>query len=133
MLITKEQSVKAIGEMIQLSLSDIVTVKSLYDQVDLVALKTAATKRITTKDWAKGDKAGTGMLYEDAQPTLKTGALAYSLFVDGVQSYFQGTHPVTGALIDTAEALSDAKAKHIEMMADNLVNAQIPDEILKLV
>ena len=133
MLLTKEQAVKAVGEMVQLGLSDISTIKGLYDDLDLVALKAAAAKRITTKDWVKGDKAGTGMLYEDAQPALKTGALAYSLFVDGVQSYFQGTHPVTGALIDTAEALSDAKAKHIEMMADTLVNAQIPDEILKLV
>lgn len=131
-IMTKEQAVRAISEHIQLTLSDVAKVKNAYDQIDIDSLRKAAQARVEVKDWKPGDRASTGVLYEDVHPELKNGAKAYYVYIDGKLALFQYID-LSGKQMLTDDDLSAAKAAHKDKIVDNLVNAQIPDEILKLV
>jgi hypothetical protein len=128
-MITKEEAVQTIADKITLSLSDVLTVKNVYDTLDLDALRAEEEARVTITDWKLGDRATTGKLYEDAHPKLKDGGAAYHVYIDGKQVYFQYDNILGGEL--NATTLADAKKAHLEKIVDGLMAKRIVDEIIK--
>ena len=131
MIIKAAQVANALGERFTLGLEDIKTIRSVYASIDIKALREKARERIEVRDWKPGDVSGTGKLWEEIYPELLTGAKAYSIWIDGALVYFQYAHPYTGQQMTTTAALEDAKAKHVENIIDDIVNAQIPDLVIE--
>ena len=131
MILTAAQVANALGERFNLGLQDIKAIRTAYASIDIEALRDKARKRIEVRDWKPGDVASTGKLWEEIHPELLTGAKAYSIWIDGALVYFQYAHPYTGQQMTTTAALEDAKAKHIENIIDDIVNAQLPELVIE--
>ena len=131
MILTATQVANALGERFALGLTDIKRIKDAYATLDIEALRARARQRIEVRDWKPGDVAGTGKLWEEIYPHLQSGAKAYSIWIDGALIYFQYVHPYTGQEMRSPDDLNNAKAKHIEDIVDDIVNAQLPDLVLE--
>ena len=121
---------RALRERMGLTFSDPAQLQALraaYNSINIAELQEAARQRITVRDWQPGDRAPTGVLYEDVHPELKNGAKAYELYLDGRLLYFQYTHPETGKYMYSDAELEDAKKKHVAMIVEDLVNSAIHD------
>lgn len=132
MILSKEQVIQTLGEKISLTLADVSTIKAAYDNLDLDTLRTEALARVTVENWKSGDKASTGVLFEDAHPSLKGGGAAYSVYIDGKRTYFQYDNPFSSDPL-TSDNVEAVKQKHIDNIVDGLVNERLVDEVLKQV
>jgi len=130
-ILTVGQAAQVVGRMLNLSGADLQKVKQIYAQIDIDALKAQAQDRIKIVDWKPGDRAPTGVLYEDVYPHLKEGGKAYYLYLEGQLLYFQYSHPRTGKRLYTDQDLQDAKKAHISMLVERLVNEAIIENIVE--
>jgi hypothetical protein len=130
MIITVSQVIQQLGQSLNLTLDDIRRIKELYAQIDIQALKEEARRRIRVVPWEPGQRAPTGVLFEDVYPHLKEGYKAYSIYIDGNLVYFQYEAP-QGGQMKTQEEMEKAAASQVENIVDELVNTSILDRILE--
>lgn len=130
MIITVSQVIQQLGQSLNLTPDDIRRIKELYAQIDIEALKAEARKRIRVVPWEPGQRAPTGVLFEDAYPHLKEGYKAYSIYIDGNLVYFQYDAP-QGGRMKTQEEMEKAAASQVENIVDDLVSVKILELILE--
>jgi hypothetical protein len=129
MIITVSQVIQQLGQSLNLTLDDIRRIKEIYAKIDIEALKEEARKRIRVVPWEPGQRAATGVLFEDVYPHLKEGYKAYSIYIDGNLVYFQYEAP-QGGWMKTQEEMEKAAASQVENIVDDLVSAKILERIL---
>ena len=132
-IMTEGELIRALGEVLNLQLSDIPKIRAAYQSLNIEALREEARRRIRVVLWEPGQKAPTGVLWEEAYPHLKEGYKAYAIYIDGRLVYFVPESPKTGQKMKTDEELQEAIAHHVESLVDDIVNAQIPNLVLELI
>lgn len=128
--ISLADTVKAVGTRIQLTAADLEKVKAARNSIDTAKVEEEMSKRVKAKNWKKGDRSPNGVLLEDHYQELKDGGLAYTIFIDGKPTIFQTTDIRDGSLL-TKATIEEAKAAHLDMLVESLVNDAIPDLVLE--
>ena len=106
-------------------------IKAVARSLDLDAMRSRVEGRIQIVPWKPGDKAPTGILFEDAHPELKQGKKAYHVFIDGRRVYFQYTSIIDGNYIDDEEELAACMEQHKNQLVDELLLQEAVEEVIE--